>query len=80
MHDIGKSYGGEACLLKYFGRYRISLNIEGLGYTPKNGKAAFATRKTNFVKGNGHFVLKMQASWVFRKKKIAITRTKPHLL
>ena len=25
-----------------------------MGYTPKKGKAAFATHKTSFVKGNGH--------------------------
>ena len=33
----------------------FSLNKEGLGYTPKNGKASFATHKTHFMKGNGQF-------------------------
>ena len=31
------------------------LNKEGLGYTPKKGKADFVTPKVNFVKGNGRF-------------------------
>ena len=34
---------------------------EGLGYTPKKGKAAFAPHKTSFVKNNGWFV-----SWACR--------------
>ena len=32
-----------------------SLYKEGLGYTPKKGKAAFAPYKTSFVKNNGQF-------------------------
>ena len=37
------------------GSQRFSLNKEGLGYTPKKGKAAFVTPKVSFVKGNGQF-------------------------
>ena len=33
----------------------LSLNKEGLGYTPKKGKEAFVTPKASFVKGNGQF-------------------------
>jgi hypothetical protein len=52
-HAIGKAYGGEAHLLKCLGSQRFSLNKEGLGYTPKKGKVAFATPKASFVKSNG---------------------------
>ena len=34
---------------------RASLYKEGLGYTPKKGKAVFAPYKTSFVKNNGWF-------------------------
>jgi hypothetical protein len=54
-HALGKAYGGEARLLKCLGSQRFSLNKEGLGYTPKKGKAAFATHKPSFVKSNGRF-------------------------
>jgi hypothetical protein len=54
-HALGKAYGGEACLLKYFGSQRFSLNKEGLCYTPKKGKATFTTHKPSFVKSNGWF-------------------------
>jgi hypothetical protein len=54
-HALGKAYGRKACLLKCLGSQRFCLNKEGLGYTPKKGKAAFATHKTSFVKGNGGF-------------------------
>ena len=37
------------------GSQRASLYKEGLGYTPKKGKAAFASHKTSFVKNNGRF-------------------------
>ena len=37
------------------GSQRASLYKEGLGYTPKKGKAAFAPHKTSFVKNNGWF-------------------------
>jgi hypothetical protein len=37
------------------GSQRFSLNKEGLGYTLKKGKAAFATSKASFVKSNGRF-------------------------
>jgi hypothetical protein len=52
---LGNDHGGEAHLLKWLGNQRFSLNKEGLGYTSKKGKAAFATHKTSFVKGNGRF-------------------------
>ena len=39
----------------YLGSHRASLYKEGLGYTPKKGKAAFAPHKTSFVKNNGRF-------------------------
>jgi len=56
-HTLGKAYGGEACLLKCLGSQRFSLNKEGLGYTPKKGKAAFATHKPSFVKSNISFIV-----------------------
>jgi hypothetical protein len=49
------TYGCEARLLKCLGSQRFSLNKEGLGYTSKKGKAAFAMHKTSFLKGNGRF-------------------------
>ena len=52
---LGNAYGGDARLLKCLGSQRFSLNKEGLGYTPKKGKAAFATPKPRFVKGNGRY-------------------------
>jgi DNA repair exonuclease SbcCD ATPase subunit len=52
---LDNAYGGEARLLKCLGSQKFSFNKEGLGYTPKKGKAAFATHKTSFVKGNGRF-------------------------
>jgi hypothetical protein len=54
-HTLGKTYGGEARLLKYLGSQRFSLNKERLGYTPKKGKATFVTPKASFVKNNGRF-------------------------
>jgi hypothetical protein len=54
-HALGKAYGGEARLLKCLGSQRFSLNKEGLGYTLKKGKVAFAQPKPSFVKGNGRF-------------------------
>ena len=52
---LGNADGGDARLLKCLGSQRFSLNKEGLGYTPKKGKAAFVTPKVSFVKGNGRF-------------------------
>ena len=52
---LGNAYGGEPRLLKCLGSQRFYLNKEGLGYTPKKGKAAFAPHKTSFVKNNGQF-------------------------
>jgi len=55
-HTLAKSYGGEDCLLMCLGSQRESLYKEGLGYTPKKGKAAFANRKKNsFVWNNGWY-------------------------
>jgi len=54
-HALGKAYSGEARLLKCLGSQRFSLNKEGLGYTPKKGKAAFVTHKPSFVKSNGWY-------------------------
>ena len=51
-HTLAKAYGG---LLMCLGSQRASLYKEGLGYTPKKGKAAFALHKTSFVKNNGRF-------------------------
>ena len=51
--DLGNAYRGEARLLKCLGSQRFSLNKEGLCYTPKKGKAAFAPHNTSFVKNNG---------------------------
>jgi hypothetical protein len=54
-HALSKAYGGEAHLLKCLDSRRFSLSEKGLGYTPKKGKAAFATIKASFVKSNGWF-------------------------
>jgi hypothetical protein len=53
--SLGKAYGSEDCLLMCLGSQRASLYKEGLGYTPKKGKAAFVPHKTSFVKNNGRF-------------------------
>ena len=52
---LGKAYGGEDRLLICLGSQRASLYKEGLGYTPKKGKAAFTPHKTSFVKNNSRF-------------------------
>jgi hypothetical protein len=54
-HALGKAYGGEARLLKCLGSQRFSLTKEGLGYTHKKSKTAFATPKASFIKSNGRF-------------------------
>ena len=54
-HTLAKAYGGEDRLLMCLGSQRASLYKEGLGYTPKKGKATFAPHKTSFVKNNGRF-------------------------
>ena len=54
---LGNAYGGEALLLKCLGSQRFSFNKEGLGYTPKKGKAAFVTPKASFVKGMVGFAI-----------------------
>ena len=54
-HTLAKAYGGEDRLLMCLGSQRASLYKEGLGYTPKKGKAAFAPHKTSFIKNNGWF-------------------------
>ena len=54
-HALGNAYGGDACFLKCLGSQRFSLNKEGLGCTPKKGKATFVTPKASFMKGNGRF-------------------------
>jgi exonuclease VII large subunit len=52
---LGNAYGGDARLLKCLGSQRFSRNKEGLGYTPKKGKAVFVTPKASFLMGNGQF-------------------------
>jgi hypothetical protein len=52
---LGKVYGGEDRLLMCLGSQRASLYKEGMGYTRKKGKMAFAPHKTSFVKNNGRF-------------------------
>jgi hypothetical protein len=52
---LGNAHGGDVLLLKCLGSQRFFFNKEGLGYTPKKGKAAFVTPKASFVKGNGRF-------------------------
>jgi hypothetical protein len=47
--------GGDAHLLKCLGSQMFSRNKEGLGYTPKKGKAVFVTPKASFVMDNGQF-------------------------
>ena len=54
---LGKAYGSEDRLLMCLGSQRASLYKEGLGYTPKKGKAAFAPHKTSFVKNMICFAL-----------------------
>jgi hypothetical protein len=54
-HALGKAYGGEDRFLMCLGSQRASLYKEGLGYTPKKGKATFAPHKTSFVKNNGQY-------------------------
>ena len=54
IHALGKAYGGEDRLLMCLGNQR-ALYKERLGYTPKKGKAVFASHKTSFVKNNGRF-------------------------
>jgi hypothetical protein len=56
-HTLAKAYGGEDHLLSCLGIQIASLDKEGLGYTPKKGKAAFAPHKTSFVKNNGWFCI-----------------------
>ena len=78
-HALGKAYGGEARLLKCLGSQRFSLNKEGLGYTPKKGKKAFATHKPSFVKSNGRYCnkckqvghLELNCNKMNKNKKIA---------
>jgi hypothetical protein len=52
---LSNAHGGDALLLKCLGSQRFFFNKEGLGYTPKKGKAAFVTHKASFVKGNSPF-------------------------
>ena len=73
-HNLAKAYGGEDRLLMALGSQRASLYKEGLCYTPKKGKAAFAPHKTSFVKNNGRFAL-VANKWV-TKSKNAKTRAK----
>ena len=54
-HTLAKAYCGEDRLLMCLGSQRASLYKDGLGYTPKKGKAVFASHKTSFVKNNGRF-------------------------
>ena len=50
-HALGNAYGGDARLLKCLGSQRFSINKEGLGYTPKKGKAVIVTPKVGFSEG-----------------------------
>ena len=52
-HALGKACGGEDRLFMCLGSQRASVYKEGLGNTPKKGKAAFAPHKTSFMKNNG---------------------------
>ena len=54
-HTLAKAYGGEDRLLLCLGSQRASLYKEGLGYTPKKDKVAFAPHKTSFMNNNGRF-------------------------
>ena len=44
-HTLAKAYGGEDRLLMCLDSQRGSLYKEGLGYTPKKGKAVFTPHK-----------------------------------
>ena len=47
---LGNAYGGETRLLKCLGSQIFANGKDGVGYTPKKGKAAFVPRKTQFVR------------------------------
>ena len=47
--------GSQTPRVLHLGSQRASLYKEGLGYTPKKDKAAFAPHKTSFVKNSGWF-------------------------
>ena len=57
MHTLAKAYGSEDRLLMCLDSQRAFLYKEGLCYTPKKGKAAFAPHKTSFVKNKVSFAL-----------------------
>ena len=61
-YALGKAYGGESRLLKCLGSQRFSHNKEGLGYTLKKGKKAFATHKT-IMKSNGQYCNRCKQVW-----------------
>jgi hypothetical protein len=61
-HTLAKAYGGEGYLLIWLGSQRTSLYKEGLGYIPKKSKSAFANHKTSFMRNNGRYYKKLQAS------------------
>ena len=46
-HTLAKAYGGKDRLIMCLGSQRDSLYKEGLGYTPKKGKAVFTPHKTS---------------------------------
>ena len=62
-HTLAKAYGGHDRLLMCLCSQRASLYKEGLGYTPKKDKVAFASHKTSFIKNNSRFYTGYRA-WV----------------
>jgi hypothetical protein len=65
-HTLAKAYGGEYRLLMCLVSQRVSLYKEGLGYIPNKDKTIFANHKTSFVRNNGRYCKKLQASWSHR--------------
>lgn len=54
-HALSKCYVGKAWLRQCLGSQRFSLNKEGLGCEPKEGKKTFSQHKPSFLKSNGKY-------------------------
>jgi hypothetical protein len=77
---LGKAYGGDARLLKFLGCQKLPFDKEGLGYTPKRGKAAFVTPKPSFVRSNGRYCHKCKQVGHIEQNcnKMNLNKNKPH--
>jgi hypothetical protein len=54
---LGRCLVGETKLKCILGYQKVSLQREGVGYSPKKGKEAFVPQETNFVKNKGKKVV-----------------------